>query len=103
MRAFISEIHDSTQGAVMAMSGASLALMVIALWGTSSTGLISIAAFAMTACLAWQIGWFARHRVVQLPRRADAATDGVEAHEARDDQSDHRLGKSSRKSGRPTI
>jgi hypothetical protein len=75
MRAFISEIHDSTQGAVMAMSGASLALMVIALWGTSSTGLISMAAFAMTACLAWQL----------------------------DDQSDHRFGTSSRKSGRPTI
>lgn len=103
MRASISKGHDTTQGVVMAMSGASMALMVIALWGTSSTGLIAMATFAMTACLAWQRAWFARHRVVPLPRRSDAATDGMEAREARDDESDHRFGTSSRRSARPTI
>lgn len=103
VRAFKSKDHHTAQGPVIAMSGASLALMMIALWGTSSTGLIFMATFAMTTCLAWQLASLARHRVGPLPGGSYAATDEMPAHETRDDQSDRRFGTSSRKPDRPRI
>ena len=103
MRDFKSESHGLAQGVPFAMSGADLALMVIALFGAHIAGLIVTATISLTAYLAWQLTGLARHRVVPLPGGPYAATDTVEAHVARVAQSERRFGTTSRKSCDPTI
>ena len=83
MRVLRPESHDMAHGAVLAMSGADLTLMAIALLSPHTRGLIVGLAVSLTAYLAWQVAWFARHRVVPLPGGPYAVTDTVEAHVAR--------------------
>ena len=103
MRVFKPESHDSAHGAVLAMSGAGVTLMAIALLGAHTTGLIVMPTVSLTTYLVWQVAWFARHRMAPLPRGPHAVIDTVGARLARIGLSERRFGITSRNSCDPTI
>ena len=103
MRVLRPESHDMAHGAVLAMSGAGLTLMAIALLGAHPTGLIVMPTASLTAYLVWQVAWFARHRMAQQPRGPHAVLDTVGARVARVGLSGRRFGTPLRNSCDPTI